>query len=56
MRIHINFLVCPIRPAILHDAPINAVIRAYELWMEGEAHHTEIELLQDWQHADFHLA
>lgn len=45
-----------LRPARLEDAPaINALIRAYDLQMTGEAHHTEIELLQEWQRSDFHL-
>jgi mycothiol synthase len=45
-----------IRPASLDDAPaINALICAYEINMEGEAHHSEIELLQEWQRMGFHL-
>jgi mycothiol synthase len=45
-----------IRPAVLEDAPaINELICAYDLYMTGEAHHTEIELLQEWQRTDFQL-
>ncbi len=45
-----------LRSANFQDAPaINTLIRAYETHMEGEAHHSEIELLQEWQRPEFHL-
>jgi GNAT superfamily N-acetyltransferase len=45
-----------IRSATLEDAPaINALIRAYEIDLKGEAYHSEVELLQEWQRPDFHL-
>ncbi len=44
------------RSAALEDAPaINALIRAYEIDLQGDAYHSEVELLQEWQRPGFHL-